>query len=95
MPPIPMPPDSPRMNIIEVWRWPVRVMHWSMVSAFAVAMWTRNSELERMTHVYAGYVMAGLLVTRIIYGFVARDLAAFRRFPPSLSEANPGRVQAS
>jgi len=59
-------------------------MHWGMVLAFSIAMWNRNSELSRMTHVYAGYAMAGLLSCRVIYGFVARDLAAFRRFPPSL-----------
>jgi len=58
-------------------------MHWSMVAAFTLAMWNRNSELERMTHVYAGYVIAAILATRIIYGFVANDLAAFRRFPPA------------
>lgn len=72
------------MKIILVWRWPVRLMHWSMVAAFVVAMWTRDSELERMIHVYAGYAMTAILVARIIYGFVAQDLAAFRRFPPSL-----------
>lgn len=70
-------------KVIEVWRWPVRLMHWSMVTAFIVAMWTRNSELGRLIHVYAGYTIAGVLLARIIYGFVARDLAAFRRFPPS------------
>jgi cytochrome b len=72
------------LKIIEVWRWPVRLMHWSMVATFSLAMWNRNSELERMTHVYAGYAMAAILLTRVVYGFVARDLAAFRRFPPSL-----------
>ncbi len=69
--------------MIEVWRWPVRVMHWSMVATFTIAMWNRHSELERMTHVYAGYAMGAILVIRVIYGFLARDLAAFRRFPPS------------
>jgi cytochrome b len=59
-------------------------MHWSMVAAFSVAMWTRHSELERMIHVYAGYAMATILAVRIVYGLAARDLAAFRRFPPSL-----------
>jgi cytochrome b len=74
------------LKIILVWRWPVRLMHWSMVAAFVVAMWTRDSELSRMTHVYAGYAMAAILAIRIVYGFTARDLAAFRRFPPSLSQ---------
>lgn len=72
------------LKIILVWHWPVRLMHWSMVAAFSLAMWNRDSELERMTHVHAGYAMAAILAARIIYGFAARDLAAFRRFPPSL-----------
>ncbi len=70
-------------KIILVWRWPVRVMHWSMVAAFSVAMWTRDSELDRMIHVYAGYTMAAVLLVRILYGFLAQDLAGFRRFPPA------------
>lgn len=57
-------------------------MHWSMVGAFAVAMWTRDSIFDQLIHVRAGYVMAAVLVARIVYGFIARDLAAFRRFPP-------------
>ncbi|OIQ89721.1 hypothetical protein GALL_283850 [mine drainage metagenome] len=72
------------MRIILVWRWPVRLMHWCLVAAFIVAMWTRDSELDRMIHIYAGYAMAAVLIARIIYGFAANDLAAFRRFPPSL-----------
>ncbi len=73
------------MKIILVWRWPVRLMHWSMVASFIVAMWTRDSELDRLIHIYAGYALGIILLARIIYGFVANDLAAFRRFPPSLS----------
>lgn len=67
---------------MEVWRWPVRVMHWTMVGAFSVAMWTRDSLWDQLIHVRAGYVMATVLVLRIAYGFLANDLAAFRRFPP-------------
>lgn len=58
-------------------------MHWSMVASFVVAMWTRDSLFDQLIHVRAGYVMAAVLAARIIYGFTARDLAAFRRFPPS------------
>lgn len=73
-------------KIIQVWRWPVRLMHWGMVAAFTVAMLTRKSEFERMIHVYAGYSMGIILTIRVVYGFVAHDLAAFRRFPPSLTK---------
>ncbi len=72
------------MRTILVWRWPVRIMHWSMVIAFFIAMWTRNSELERMIHVDAGYVVAAIILIRVFYGFIVKDQAAFRRFPPSL-----------
>lgn len=65
-----------------VWYWPVRVMHWTMVAAFTTAMLTRNSVLDPRPHIYAGYVMGGVLALRILYGFLANDLAAFRRFPP-------------
>ncbi len=73
------------LNRIQVWRWPVRLMHWSMVATFAYAMWTAGSLFEIMHHVYVGYAMGVLLAARIVYGFTARDLAAFRRFPPSLT----------
>lgn len=71
------------LKIILVWRWPVRLMHWFVVAAFVVAMWTRDSELDRMVHVYAGYAAGAVLAIRVLYGFVTRDLAAFRRFPPA------------
>jgi len=74
---------SSSVKIIEVWRWPVRLMHWSSVAAFSVAMWTRGSLFDQLIHVRAGYVMAALLAVRIAYGFMANDLAAFRRFPPA------------
>ena len=73
------------MKLVLVWRWPVRMMHWSMVTAFILAMLTRNSELQRIIHVNVGYFMGAILIIRFIYGFLAHDLAAFRRFPPSLT----------
>ncbi|MDR2875702.1 MAG: cytochrome b/b6 domain-containing protein [Methylobacillus sp.] len=67
---------------MKVWYWPVRIMHWTMVGAFATAMLTRDSVLDPRPHIYAGFVMGGVLVLRVLYGFLANDMAAFRRFPP-------------
>jgi cytochrome b len=71
--------------MIKVWSLSTRVLHWVLVSAFCVAFYTRNSELMRDIHVEAGYVAGAAIMLRWLYGFIMRDFAAFRRFPP-----NPG-----
>ncbi len=69
--------------MIKVWSLPTRLMHWTLVAAFAVAFYTRDSEMMRDIHVDAGYVAGIVILLRLIYGFVVRDFAAFRRFPPN------------
>lgn len=68
--------------MIKVWSLPTRLMHWTLVGAFAVAFYTRDSEMMRDIHMDAGYVAGAVILIRLIYGFVVRDFAAFRRFPP-------------
>ncbi len=61
-----------------VWDPFVRVFHWSLVAAFVVAYVTED---EMMTlHVYAGYLIAGLLVFRVIWGFIGPAHARFSDF---------------
>lgn len=59
-------------------------MHWTLVVSFAVAFYTRNSEMMRDIHVDAGYIAGGVIATRLLLGFLMRDFSAFRRFPPNL-----------
>ncbi len=66
-----------------VWDLFVRVFHWSLVVAFTVAFYYHDSEWDRLKHVYAGYTVAGLLVSRIIWGFMRTGYASFRSFPPN------------
>lgn len=66
-----------------VWDLFVRIFHWSLVAAFSVAFYYHDSEWDRLNHVYAGYVVGGLLVSRIIWGFMRTGYASFRSFPPN------------
>lgn len=64
-----------------VWDAFVRIFHWSLVVAFSVAFYYRESEWDRLTHVYAGYTVAGLIAARIVWGFMKTGYASFRAFP--------------
>ncbi|NQD35926.1 cytochrome B [Permianibacter sp. IMCC34836] len=63
---------------IKVWDLGVRVFHWSLVAAFALAWLT--SEDESPLHVYAGYAVAGLVAFRLLWGFVGGRYARFTAF---------------
>jgi len=67
---------------VKVWDPFVRIFHWSLVACLVVAYAT-GDEIERV-HVAAGYVIAGLLATRIVWGFVGPRHARFSNFvrPP-------------
>ncbi len=63
---------------VTVWDPLVRIFHWSLVSAFFIAYFTEDDLLD--LHVYAGYVVAGLLVFRLIWGLVGSRHARFTDF---------------
>jgi cytochrome b len=63
---------------VRVWDPLVRIFHWSLVVAFAVA-WLSAEELSTV-HEIAGYVVAGLVAFRVIWGFVGSRYARFAQF---------------
>lgn len=69
---------------IRVWDLPVRVFHWLLAGSFAVAYLIAESDRLRGLHVILGYTATGLILFRIVWGFLGSRFARFRSFwfPP-------------
>lgn len=65
-------------GLIKVWDLPLRIFHWLLVAGFFVAYFTEEELLS--VHVWAGYLVSGLLVFRIIWGFVGNQNSRFSGF---------------
>ena len=65
-------------DTVRVWDPLVRLFHWSLVAAFAVA-WLSAEELQTV-HEVAGYAIAGLVAVRLAWGLVGSRHARFARF---------------
>jgi len=67
---------------IYVWDPLVRIFHWSLVAAYALA-WATGDDWMRL-HEFAGYTIAGLLAFRLAWGVVGTRHARFGDFvrPP-------------
>ncbi len=72
---------------IKVWDPLLRIFHWSLVSLFLFAFITEDDFLD--LHVWAGYIIVGLIIFRLIWGLIGPRHARFSSFVVS-----PARVVA-
>lgn len=70
--------------MVRVWDPVVRVFHWSLVAAVAVA-WLTGDEWDDL-HVIAGYTVAGLVALRLVWGLIGGRYARFSQFVKRPSE---------
>jgi cytochrome b len=70
--------DATAAPRLRVWDWPVRLLHWLLVTSVAGAWITRHRLDE--THVYWGYAALAFVGLRLCWGFVGGRYARFAQF---------------
>jgi len=63
---------------VRVWDPLVRLFHWSLVAAFATAYIVEDHLLG--VHVFAGYLVLGLIGVRLVWGLIGTRYARFSNF---------------
>ncbi|WAK03894.1 cytochrome b/b6 domain-containing protein [Methylobacter sp. YRD-M1] len=63
---------------VKVWDLPLRVFHWLLAAAFFAAYLTEDDFLT--LHVWAGHLVFGLLIFRLVWGFIGNEYARFSNF---------------
>lgn len=66
-------------DTVKVWDLPTRLVHWTLAAAFAAAWWTAESG-KMEWHRWSGYLILGLVVFRLYWGFAGPESARFGSF---------------
>ena len=71
-----------QITTIRVWDIPVRLFHWLLVAAICTSVYTGEfgGFAEMDYHVWSGYLILGLVLFRITWGFVGSYHARFSSF---------------
>lgn len=68
-----------RETKVRVWDIPVRLFHWVFAGCFVIAWLTLDNRYLDI-HVFVGYLMGGLILFRLLWGFIGGHYARFRDF---------------
>lgn len=68
----------PMPKMVRVWDPLVRLFHWGLAGSFAIAFLTEDDLLA--LHVWAGYLILGLIFIRVLWGFVGTRHARWSDF---------------
>jgi cytochrome b len=71
--------DSSSSAYVRIWDRPVRIVHWAMVLLVALAWWAVETG-HMVWHYRFGYALLGLLLFRLIWGFLGSSTARFGAF---------------
>ncbi len=69
---------SEMAGTVRVWDPVVRIFHWSLVAAYAVA-WLSTEAFDSL-HEASGYAIGGLVALRLIWGVIGSRYARFSQF---------------
>jgi len=70
---------SNEAQAVKVWDIPTRLFHWTLVLSFTLAYFSAEFHIG-FIHTLIGYFLCGLLVARLIWGFVGNKYARFSSF---------------
>ncbi len=79
--------SEPKTKLVRVWDPLVRLFHWSLAASFMIAFLTEDDLL--VVHVWAGYTIFGLILVRLIWGFMGPRHARWSDFVKE-----PGEIMA-
>lgn len=71
--------DTP-VEKVKVWDISIRIFHWALVALIGFLWWSGTEGVQMENHVLAGYAVLGLIIYRIIWGFIGSYHARFSNF---------------
>jgi cytochrome b len=76
------PAQLPQTTMVRVWSPVIRIGHWTLVAAFAIAYLTEDDQLT--VHTWAGYVAAAAVLVRLLWGIFGPEQDRLSHFlrPP-------------
>ena len=64
---------------VQIWDLPTRIFHWSIVLLVAFS-WFSNRQNWMQLHFISGYTILGMLIFRLLWGFVGSETSRFFQF---------------